>query len=278
MLAQKQTLSFEVFPPKDDMPLDAVMETLSMLNRFRPDFISCTYGAGGSYQRKNLELCEAVKNSGFELVSHYTCIGSNRESVRSAVKEFAGLGVENMLGLRGDFPAGWEGTQGDFAHADELLAFISAEFPGLCLGAAAYPEKHLTAASLEADIACLKSKQDSGAGFLVTQLCYDTAGFERFLEKACAAGINVPIIAGLMPVLAREPVIRMTLSNGCSIPADLACIMGKYSKNTQDFTKAGIDYTTELINRFKKLGIAGLHLYTMNKWEALTQILSAAGF
>ena len=278
LIEKKQTLSFEVYPPKDTIPLDAVAETLSRLYRFHPDFISCTYGAGGALKRKNMELCKLVKNGGQELISHYTCIGSSRESVRETVREYIDLGVENLLALRGDFPEGWEGTQGDFAHADELLAFIGAEFPGLCLGAAAYPEKHLTAASPEEDIRHLLSKQDSGAHFIMTQLCYDTNAFEKFLEKIRNAGIRIPVIAGVMPVLSREPTIRMTLSNGCSIPADLAGLMGLYSKNPSDFTKAGINYTAELIARFRKLDIAGIHLYTMNKWEALSGILTVAGY
>jgi len=280
LLSKKQTLSFEVFPPKNDS-LDSVAETLSRLCCFTPDFISCTFGAGGGLSRKNLELCEMVKRHGQEPLSHYTCIGSRRQSVREAVREYIGIGVENMLALRGDIPVGGEGGEnapGDFAHANELIAFISAEFPGLCLGAAAYPEKHLTAASLEADIACLRSKQDAGASFFITQLCYDTAACERFLEKARAAGVTAPFIAGIMPALARDPVIRMTLSNGCSIPAELACLMGRYGKTPTDFTKAGIDYTAALITQFRKLDIAGIHLYTMNKWESLSHILMAAGY
>jgi methylenetetrahydrofolate reductase (NADPH) len=277
VLQQKQTLSFEVFPPKDDVPMDTVLGALSNLYRFKPDFISCTYGAGGNHRGRNLELCRAVENSGHELMPHFTCIGSSRDDVRQAIRDFQDLGAENLLALRGDFPHGWEGTQGDFSHADELLAFVRAEFPNLFLGAAAYPEKHIAAPSLEADIAHLKTKQDNGARFFMTQLCHDLFAFERFLEKARNAGVNAPIIAGIMPVLSRDPVIRMTLANGCSIPAELAAIMGKYEKDPAEFAKAGMEYTASQIQRFMKLDIAGVHLYTMNKWQALTKILLAAG-
>jgi methylenetetrahydrofolate reductase (NADPH) len=273
LLKNKRSLSFEVFPPKDEVPMDRVLETLSKLYRFRPDFISCTYGAGGSNKGRNFELCAVVKNSGQELVSHFTCIGSSRDDVRQAVGDFQKLGAENLLALRGDFPPGWEATRGDFSHADELLEFVSAEFPGLCMGAAAYPEKHIAAPSLEEDIARLRRKQDAGARFFMTQLCHDIAAFQRFLEKARSAGISVPIIAGIMPVLNREPVIRMTLANGCSIPVELAAIMGKYEKDPEGFAAAGMEYTASQIHRFMELDIAGIHLYTMNRWEALSKIL-----
>jgi methylenetetrahydrofolate reductase (NADPH) len=278
ILKQKRSLSFEVFPPKDDVPMDGVLASLSRLKRFNPDFISCTYGAGGGRRRRNMELCNAVKASGQLVMPHFTCIGASYDDVRVAAGDYLALGSKNMLALRGDYPPGWEGTRGEFAHADELITFLNAEFPGLCLGAAAYPEKHLAAASLDEDISRLKSKQDSGAQFFMTQLCYDIDGFERFLEKCRRAGVNAPVIAGIMPVLSREPVIRMTLSNGCSIPAALAAIMGKYEKNADDFLKAGKEYTSSLVTRFMNTGTAGLHLYTMNKSEALTEILLAAGF
>jgi methylenetetrahydrofolate reductase (NADPH) len=277
LLKQKRTLSFEVFPPKDDVPMDGVLSALSHLYRFKPDFISCTYGAGGGRRGRNMELCTAVKQSGQVVMPHFTCIGTSRDDVKNAVRDYVDLGSENMLALRGDYPPGWEGTRGDFSHAGELIAFLSAGFPGLCLGAAAYPEKHLAAPSLEADIAHLRSKQDKGAQFFMTQLCYDASGFERFLEKIRKAGVSAPVIAGIMPVLSREPVIRMTLSNGCSIPAELAAIMGKYEKDPAEFTKAGKEFTVSLIRRFTNMDIGGIHLYTMNKWEALTEILLAAG-
>jgi methylenetetrahydrofolate reductase (NADPH) len=277
MLQQKMTLSFEVFPPKDDVPKNGVLETLSRLYRFKPDFISCTYGAGGSKRGRNLEVCEAVTKSGYTVLPHFTCVGNTRDDVRQFIKEYHDRGYENLLALRGDLPAGWEGTRGDFAHADTLIDFLRVEFSGVCMGAAAYPEKHLTAPSMEADITRLRSKQDKGVQFFVTQLCHDVSAFERFMEQIRAAGVHAPIIAGVMPVLSREPVIRMTLANGCSIPAELAAIMGKYEKDPESFTKAGKEYTAAQIRRFMALGISGLHLYTMNRWAALTEILLASG-
>jgi methylenetetrahydrofolate reductase (NADPH) len=277
MMKKKMTISFEVFPPKDAVPMDGILETLSRLYSFRPDFISCTYGAGGTKRGRNMEVCEAVKKSGHEIMPHFTCIGNVRDDVKKFVKDYTDAGIENLLALRGDFPPGWEGTGGDFSYADELIGFLSAEFPGLCISAAAYPEKHLTAPSMEADIAHLRSKQDKGAQFIMTQLCHDVPAFERFVEQIRRAGVTIPVVAGIMPVLSRDPIIRMTVSNGCSIPAELAAILGKYEKDAESFTKAGIEYTVLQIHRYIAAGINGLHLYSLNKWEKLTEILKAAG-
>jgi methylenetetrahydrofolate reductase (NADPH) len=277
LLKKKMTLSFEVFPPKDEVPMDGILETLSRLYKFKPDFISCTYGAGGSKRGRNLEVCEAVKKGGHEIMPHFTCIGNARDDIRQFIKDYLNMGIDNLLALRGDFPAGWEGTRGDFSYADDLIGFLSAEFPGLCISAAAYPEKHLSAPSIEADIAHLRAKQDKGAAFIMTQLCHDVPSFECFMEQIHRAGVHIPVVAGIMPVLNRDPIIRMTVSNGCSIPAELAAILGKYEKDTESFTKAGIEYTVKQIHRYIAAGINGLHLYSLNKWEKLTEILEAAG-
>lgn len=277
LLKKKMTLSFEVFPPKDEVPMDGILETLSRLYKFKPDFISCTYGAGGSKRGRNMEVCEAVKKGGHEIMPHFTCIGNVRDDIRQFIKDYLNMGIDNLLALRGDFPAGWEGTRGDFSYADDLIGFLSAEFPGLCISAAAYPEKHLAAPSMEADIAHLRAKQDKGAAFIMTQLCHDVPAFERFMEQIRRAGVYIPVVAGIMPVLNRDPIIRMTVSNGCSIPAELAAILGKYEKDPESFTKAGIEYTVKQIHRYIAAGINGLHLYSLNKWEKLTEILEAAG-
>ena len=277
LLKKKMTVSFEVFPPKENVPMDGILETLSRLYEFKPDFISCTYGAGGSNKGRNVEVCGAVQKSGNVIMPHFTCIGNSREDIRKFVKDYIDMGIENILAMRGDLPAGWEGTRGDFSYADDLIRFINAEFPQLCIAAAGYPEKHLTATSMESDIAHLRSKQDKGAQFIMTQLCHDIPAFERFLEKIRKAGITIPVIAGIMPVLARDPIIRMTVSNGCSIPAELAAILGKYPDNPESFAKAGMEYTVAQIHRYIAAGINGLHLYSLNKWEKLTEILKAAG-
>ena len=277
LLKKKMTISFEVFPPKDNVPMDGILKTLSRLYEFKPDFISCTYGAGGTNKGRSVEVCNAVIKSGNVIMPHFTCIGNSRGDIKNTIAGYADMGVENILAIRGDLPAGWEGTRGDFSHADELINFIGTAFPQICIAAGAYPEKHIAAPSMESDIAWLRSKQDNGAQFIMTQLCHDIAAFERFLEKIRRAGVTIPVVAGIMPVLSRDPIIKMTISNGCSIPAELAAILGKYPDDPQSFAKAGIEYTVLQIHRYTATGTNGLHLYSLNKWEELAVILKAAG-
>jgi len=276
LLKIKTTLSFEVFPPKDEIPLDGILNTLSHLYQFKPDFISCTYGAGGSKRGRNMEVCEAVKKSGNTVMPHLTCIGNSRSNISETINNYAAMEFENILALRGDFPEGMNTTDGDFSHADELIDYISTAFPQFCISAAAYPEKHLSAPSMQTDIDYLRRKQDKGAQVIMTQLCHDVSAFERFLEQIRKAGVTLPVIAGIMPVLVCEPIIRMTLFNGCSIPAELAAIIGKYQNDPKSFTRAGIEFTVVQIHRFIAAGINGLHLYSLNKWEKLTEILTMA--
>jgi methylenetetrahydrofolate reductase (NADPH) len=278
-LTRKKTFSFEVFPPKEGNPLEPLLETLDHLYRFNPDFISCTYGAGGTNAGRNFEICKAVLESGHEIVTHFTCIGGNRAEIIETIDRYAAAGIENVLALRGDLPAGWEGTRGDFAHADELLAFLRGRYPALCLGAGACPEKHIEAESLDSDIKYLKSKQDSGAEFIMAQLCHDTDAFAAYLERIRKAGVTLPVVAGIMPVLLRDATIRMAVTNGCSIPRELAEIIGKYyNAPPEDFKKAGKEFTAKQIRRFADIGVDGIHIYSLNKHEDVTEILLSAGY
>ena len=277
LLKTKKTLSFEVFPPKDEIPLDGILDTLSHLYQFKPDFISCTYGAAGSKRGRNIEVCDAVKKSGHTVMPHMSCIDNRREDINTLLNRYIDMGFKNVLALRGDFPAGRESTGGDFSHASDLSAYIHAEFPRFCIAAAGYPEKHLNAPSMESDIDYLRLKQDNGAQFIMTQLCHDVPAFERFLAQIRKSGITIPIIAGIMPVLVCEPIIRMTLFNGCAIPAELAAIIGKYQDDPRSFTQAGIEYTVAQMHRFLATGVNGLHLYTLNKWEKIATIINAVG-
>jgi methylenetetrahydrofolate reductase (NADPH) len=277
VLRKRATLSFEVFPPKLDKPVGPLLDIMTNLYRFEPDFISCTYGAGGTNKGRSMEICRAVKESGHEIMTHFTCIGNSREDIERYLTEYIEIGVENVLVLRGDFQAGQNTTQGDFAHADELLAYLSARFPHLCMAAAGYPEKHLDAETFEEDITHLRSKQDNGARIIMTQLCYDVAAYERYLERVRRANITLPVVVGFMPVLYRDSAVRMALSNGCSIPGELAAIMGKYGDDPVSFKNAGKDYSVRQIHRYMAAGIDGLHIYTLNKYEDVSDIVSAAG-
>lgn len=278
LLNARMSFSFEVFPPKTDQGMTNLREAIDHYYTFKPDFISCTYGAGGTNAGRHSEVVRLLRADGkAEVLPHFTCIGNTREQITAAVKEYESLGLENILAMRGDLPAGWEGTNGDFTTADGLIKYIKNEFPDFCIAAACYPEKHITAPTFAADIAHLRSKQDNGAEFLMSQLCHDVDAFSAFIDRIYQAGVTIPVVIGIMPVLSKDAIIRMTLSNGCSIPAELAAIIGKYGEDPDEFKKAGIEYTVAQIHRFMEAGIAGLHLYTLNKWEDVETIMNLSG-
>ncbi len=278
LLKAKMSFSFEVFPPKTDAGVETLRQALKHYYIFKPDFISCTYGAGGSNAGRNFEVCSIIKQDGMtEVMTHYTCIGHSKETIAQELQQYLSIGIENILALRGDLPAGWDGTHGDFSNADGLIRYIKAEFPQFCIAAACYPEKHILAPSFSADIAHLRSKQEAGAEFLVSQLCHDVEACKCFVYRIREAGITIPVVIGIMPALDKDAIIRMTLSNGCSIPAELAAIIGRYGDKPEEFKKAGIEYTINQIYRYIEAGIGGVHIYTLNKWEDVEAILVGSG-
>ncbi|MDR2610210.1 MAG: methylenetetrahydrofolate reductase [Clostridiales Family XIII bacterium] len=275
LLKEQRTFSFEVFPPKAAADMPALEFTLSRLFRLKPDFVSVTYGAGGTNRGRAYEVCEHIVKSGQLPLLHFTCVGNSREQIERIIGDFLALGVENILLLRGDFPKGSEGIIGDFAHATDIIRHFRAAYPQLCIAAAVYPETHIDAVSPEDDIRWALEKQEAGAELLMTQLCYDVSAYERFMERLRAAGVTLPVIVGVMPVLSADSTIKMTLSNGCSIPAELAAIMGRYRDDAEAFRAAGKDYTARLIERYRDLGADGIHIYTLNKHEDVSDIVRA---
>ena len=277
MLKERQTLSFEVFPPKLDQPLEPLIETLDVLDKCKPDFFSVTYGAGGTNKGRNNEVCMDVLGRGCTLMSHFTCIGNTKEDVEHRISKYVGMGADNILALRGDLPIGWTGTGGYYKHGNDLIRVIREKFPQLCVGGACYPEKHVEAPDMETDIKWMKSKQDNGAEFFVTQLCFDVDAFDRFRDNCEKHGVTAPIIVGIMPVIFKNGVLRMTKENGCTIPKDLMNIIEKYGDTPADFKKAGMDYTLEMVEEYRKRQVAGLHLYTLNKSETVVKIVESLG-
>lgn len=277
LIKNKRTFSFEVFPPKEDKPLDPLHETLNHLYDFEPDFISCTYGAGGTNKGRSIEVCKLILDSNHDVMTHFTCIGNDKTQVEELLSEYIELGIKNVLLLRGDLPDGWESTKGDFTHADELISFVRDKHPDLSIGAAAYPEKHVESDNLDKDIEYLKLKQEKGADFFVAQLCHDVNAYERFIERIRKAGITIPVIAGVMPILFRNGTINMTLSNGCSVPPELSQIMGKYEHDVESFREAGKEFTVRQIERFLNADIDGMHIYALNRHKDITDILNWAG-
>jgi methylenetetrahydrofolate reductase (NADPH) len=294
ILKKKMTFSFEVFPPKEDDGVPKLQNELKELFRFSPDFISCTYGAGGTNVGKSKEICKFITDSKVTCMTHFTCIGNTKKEIKEIIQSYIDMGLENVLAMRGDFPKDpatgklKTTTGGDFEHANFLIEYLRGLFPKLGISCAGYPEKHLLAPSFDSDIAFLKAKQDAGSEFIMLQLCHDIDAYCRFREKCHKAGVHLPHVMGLMPVLARDPIINMTVSNGCSIPPDLAAIIGKYTpvrgaaenvvkEVAADFKKAGMEYTVKELWRYMAEGMEGIHIYALNRSADVAKIVLDAG-
>ena len=212
----RATFSFEVFPPKTDVGMEklcgegGVLEKLYTLN---PDYISCTYGAGGTNVGKNLEVLDKIQKDGkCTPVTHFTCIGNTKEGIKEKLQTYLDHGIDHMLALRGDLPFGWTGTNGDLHYATELVKFVRKEFGDkFTIAVAGSPEGHIQCRSLEADIAFLKQKQDNGADFIISQLCWDMDAFRYWLDAIRDAGIWMPVDVGIMPILDQAATINMAL-------------------------------------------------------------------
>jgi methylenetetrahydrofolate reductase (NADPH) len=276
LLKNKTTFSFEVFPPKQEQSLDPLKKTLEKLYTHSPDFISVTYGAGGTNAGRSLEVCRLIMEANQTILPHFTCIGNTYEKVDKHTLEYLDMGVENILLLRGDLPKGWSHTQGDFSYATDLIDYFTTKNKNAVdIAVAAYPEMHLESMDINSDLRILKTKAEKGGSFFITQLCHNLENYKIFLENVRKADIDKPIIAGIMPILSRPGVINMSLNNGCSIPRDLARIIGKYEDDPIGFKEAGKEWTAKLIQKYIALGVEGIHLYTLNKYEDIQDILEA---
>ena len=299
IFSKRAAFSFEVFPPKTDVGMEklcgenGVLDKLYTLN---PDYISCTYGAGGSNVGKNLEVLDKIKKDGkCTPVTHFTCIGNTKEGIREQLQNYLDHGIDHMLALRGDLPFGWEGTGGDLHYATELVKFVRQEFGDkFTIAVAGSPEGHIACRSLEADIAFLKQKQDNGADYIISQLCWDMDAFRYWLEAIRNAGIWLPVDVGIMPILDQAATINMALSrNGCVMDRKLCEIISKnwifpnpFEKEPFDadvegkkasFKEAGIEYTIKQIDQYRAMGIDGIHLYALNKWKDVSEIINRSG-
>ena len=297
IMKRRNTFSFEVFPPKTEKGLDKLCGeggVLEQLYTMEPDYISCTYGAGGSNVGMNLEVLKKIRGDGKTVpVTHFTCIGNTRDDIREKLQTYLDNGIDRILALRGDLPFGWSGTNGDLHYATELVKFISQEFPGRFeIAVAGSPEGHVECRSLEADISYLKQKQDNGADYIITQLCWDMDQFQRWLEAIRKAGITMPVDAGIMPITSITGTLTNALShNACVMDRKLCEIITKYwlfpnpyapedamaEQKKADFRKAGLEYTVELIDKYRACGVNGIHLYALNKYEDVAWIAENAG-
>ena len=268
--SKKVIYSLEVFPPKKTTSIDTIYNTLYGLRGLRPDFISVTYGAGGSpsQKQKTCEIASMIRSEyGIEPVSHLTCVGSTKESVRSFLDQLKASGVSNVLALRGDKTP--ENDVIDFKHADDLTRFIREYDDSFNVIGACYPEGHCEAASLDEDIENLKRKVDAGATHLISQLFFDNGQFYNFMDKA---GIRVPIEAGIMPVVNKSQIERTVSMCGASFPVKFSKMINKYADDPTALKDAGIAFATEQIIDLINNDVRGIHLYTMNRVEVATRI------
>ena len=299
IIKDRSVFSFEVFPPKTDAGMEklcgegGVLERLYTLN---PDYISCTYGAGGTNVGRNLEVLDKIRQDGKTIpVTHFTCIGNTREAIRDQLNRYLEHGVDHMLALRGDIPAGWDGTGGELHYATELVKFVRGEFGDrFTIAVAGSPEGHIACRSIKADISFLRRKQDEGADYIMTQLCWDMDQFRWWMDAIRAAGIWLPVDVGIMPVLDAAATINMALSrNGCVMPRALSEIISRhwifpnpFAPNESEesiaakkaaFKEAGMEYTIRLIDAYRAAGVDGIHLYALNKYEDVTRLVRESG-
>lgn len=264
-------ISFEIFPPKGAANLKTVYETVDALASLSPDFISVTYGAGGSSRDNTVEIASAIENKySIPALAHLTCISSSRSQMDDILKELKEKGVENILAMRGDIVG--DAGVGDFKHANELISYIKANYDFKVFGAC-YPEKHLEAYSMAEDLKYLKQKVEAGADALITQLFFDNSAFYSFMDKVRGIGIEVPVIAGIMPITAASQLERMVTMCGASIPKEVQQFVRAYGHNSMAMKEAGICYATNQIIDLLASGVDGIHIYTMNQPEVAKRIV-----
>jgi len=274
----RPSFSFEFFPPKDEAGFAQLRETLASLRELRPTFVSVTYGAGGTTRRKTIELVTRLRDEyGIEAMAHLTCAGASRAELLSVLECLDEAGVENVLALRGDPPAGEEKFQAHpegFEHASDLAAFARRYF-NFCLGGACYPEGHVESPNLEADLLHLKYKIAAGCEFLITQLFFDNQRYFDFVARARARGIGVPIIPGIMPITNVRQIERFTKICGATIPEPLLTELRRLQNDPNAVLSLGVAHATAQCLELLQRGAPGIHFYTLNKSPATRTILTA---
>lgn len=274
--SKKPVLSFEVFPPKQDQELEKVLSAVEELSLLPIDYMSVTYGAGGSNSKNTTAIASFLKDRlSIPSLAHLTCVTNTKEDIAQKLEEYKALGIENILALRGDKPRDFEGNElfPGYQYASELTKAIK-DFGGFCVGGACYPECHPNSPSLDVDIENLKRKVDAGADFLVTQMFFDNEAFYSFRDKAVKSGIHVPITAGIMPLTSINQIQRMVInSGGATMPSKFVRILSKYQDNPEALKQAGIAYAVEQIIDLLSNDVDGIHLYTMNRPKTTRKIV-----
>jgi methylenetetrahydrofolate reductase (NADPH) len=267
--ANRALRSLEFFPPKDDAGVEALRLTASALQRIAPDFVSVTYGAGGNTRGRTAQVSDLLRQDfGFTVMPHLTCVGHSRAELHEIADRIHAGGFRNIMTLRGDPPKGsteFKPAPDGLRYADELVSLLKARHPDFCLGVGGYPEKHPEAPSAETDLAHLKHKVDAGAAFVTTQLFFDNAVYYRFVDRCRAAGITVPIVPGIMPVLALKQVRRFTAMCGAILPEKLVRRLEAAGDQADILESVGIDWALAQIRDLLAQGAPGYHLYILNR-------------
>ena len=267
------TVSFEIFPPKQWDKIETTKETVRRMSRENPSFMSVTYGASGTQAGFTLEIANEIKNSGIAPLSHLTCLTSTRDKIHRVVNELKENNIENILALRGDIPEGFVFPDKQyFEHAYQLVNEINS-IGDFCIGGACYPETHPESRDRIEDIEFLKEKVDCGLSFLTSQMFFDNDKFLDFVEVCRIKGIEVPIIAGIMPITNAKQIKRSIELSNCSVPKKFYKIMERFGDNDESMKQAGIIYATEQIIDLMANGINNIHIYTMNKPEVAGEIM-----
>jgi methylenetetrahydrofolate reductase (NADPH) len=276
--AQEPIFSFEFFPPKTDAGERVLGLALESLRQLGPDFVSVTYGAGGSSRGRTLELTKWIKRElGIEAMAHLSCVGSTREELETILGDMRDGGIENILALRGDPPRGetdWKPHPGGLHYSTELAGLIRDDYDA-CIGGACFPEVHPEAPDLAHDLRFLKEKVDSGVSFLITQLFFDNELYFRFVDEARAIGIDVPILPGIMPITDVGQIKTITGMCGATIPAPLREALDWRSHDPDAVLQLGVSYATLQCAELLARGAPGVHFYTLNRSPATRAILSA---
>jgi len=269
---KKPVISFEIFPPNEKHPIERVFSTIDELAELNPDYISVTYGAGGTTRGRTVEIASRIKNHhNIEALAHLTCIGATTAEIDRILQELKELNIENILALRGDEPAEGQMEKGDFSFASELVKRIKKK-GSFSVGGAYYPEGHLENNDL-LDLFHLKNKAEAGTDFLISQIFFDNNYYYDFKEKTDKLGIDIPLVPGIIPVTNAKQITRITELCGCSIPPKFQKILDIYGDKPEALKEAGIAYAVEQIIDLISSGVSGVHIYTMNKVEVTREIM-----
>ena len=267
------TISCEIFPPKKGSQLDNYKSVAEEIAKLNPAYISCTYGATGGTSDYTVEIADTINSFGVPAIAHLTCVSSTREKVQTVIGELKDRGIENILALRGDIPENADfPLPNQYHHAIELIREIKEE-GDFCIGGACYPEGHPEAANMDEDLNYLKEKVDAGCDFLTTQMFFDNNIYYRFLYKALAKGIDVPVTAGIMPVTNVSQVKRAIFLTGNLVPAKFLSIVDRFGDDPAAMKQAGIAYATEQIIDLIANGASHIHIYSMNKPDVAAAIM-----